>query len=269
MEFIIELPEYYEQVQYIETTGSQFIDTGILPDISTRWELDIQYTEKPTSQQFYNGLYNNVNCRFDIAYVKNGKFRLNIGSQSTFEPKEGDLLRHLFTLDIPRKRVEIDEDIYECSFNFTNASIGAIKIGNRYDPSVTYPCWEKIYSSKIYSNDMFAQYLIPCYNEANSEVGMYDLVEKEFYKNSGTGTFVCGPRIKKGEVIPIYSIEQYLKIGSNERIMIPEAGGKYYKFTELSDYILMNDLTINYKDMDLSTWKNPNRALRDKRSKAR
>lgn len=198
MEFIIELPEGYKQVQYIETTGSQFIDTGILPNTSTRWELDIQYTEKSTNQYCYNGLYNNSNCRFDIAYVKNGNFRLNIGSQSTFEPRKGDSSRHLFALDIPRKRVEIDEDIYECSFNFTNATKGGIRIGNRYDESISYPCSEKIYVSKIYSNDIFEQYLIPCYRVSDHVVGMYDLIGKNFYENSGTGAFIEGPEILNG-----------------------------------------------------------------------
>ena len=181
------------RVEYIETTGTQFIDTGVLPTTTTRWELYMQYTTTPTSNAFYNGLYNNSNCRFDIAYATNGNFRLNIGNQSAFEPKKGDLSRHIFVLDVPRKRVEIDENTYECSFNFTNATKGAIKIGNRYDPSVSYPCQERIYGSKIYKDNVLVQELIPCYYI--NQAGMYDLIGKEFYENSGTGTFLYGPEV--------------------------------------------------------------------------
>lgn len=195
VEFIIEIPKDYKQVQYIETTGTQFIDTGIFPTTTTRWELDMQYTVVPSSKAFYNGLYNGSNCRFDIAYATNGNFRLNIGNQSAFDPRKGDLSRHVFALDIPRKRVEIDEEIYKCSFNFTNATRGGIKIGNRYDESISYPCSEKIYVSKIYSNDIFEQYLIPCYRVSDHVVGMYDLIGKKFYENSGTGTFLYGPEV--------------------------------------------------------------------------
>lgn len=60
--------------------------------------------------------------------------------------------------------------------------------------------------------------------------------------------------------IPIYSNNEYLSVGKNEKIIIPELGGKYYEFTDSANYILMNDLVINvqdYPDFDWENWQAP------------
>lgn len=64
--------------------------------------------------------------------------------------------------------------------------------------------------------------------------------------------------------IPIYSNEQYFKIGSNEKVIIPETGGKYYDFVDSANYILMNDLSINksdYSDINWDEWQRPEEKL--------
>lgn len=35
--------------------------------------------------------------------------------------------------------------------------------------------------------------MLPCKNE-NGVIGMYDTVEKKFYNNNGTGTFIAGSK---------------------------------------------------------------------------
>ena len=47
------------------------------------------------------------------------------------------------------------------------------------------------------------------------------------------------------DVIPIYTEDQLLKIGSNENVYIKEAGGKYYTFADDATYVLMNDIVCN------------------------
>lgn len=69
--------------------------------------------------------------------------------------------------------------------------------------------------------------------------------------------------------IPIYSNEQYLKIGSNEKVIIPEKGGKYYDFVDSANYILMNDLSISSQNIDWKQWKEPEKVLKDKRRENR
>ena len=48
------LPAEYYEVEYIASSGTQYIDTGVRPTTTTRLVLDFRYTSKPTTGS-YNG----------------------------------------------------------------------------------------------------------------------------------------------------------------------------------------------------------------------
>lgn len=53
----------------------------------------------------------------------------------------------------------------------------------------------KLYSFKIYDNGTLIRDFIPCYRVADNEVGLYDIVNNQFYTNQGTGSFTKGPDV--------------------------------------------------------------------------
>ena len=86
-------------------------------------------------------------------------------------------------------------------------------------------------------------------NKLNSQK---DILEetRRVYESIETMEDIYNSYISNSEIIPIYNIEQLLKIGSNETIQIKE---KFYNFTNTATYLLMNDfeytgeLLINQK----------------------
>lgn len=50
----------------------------------------------------------------------------------------------------------------------------------------------KVYSCKIWDNDIIQRNLIPAKNTSGT-LGLYDAVNNMFYTNAGTGTFTAGP----------------------------------------------------------------------------
>ena len=56
----------------------------------------------------------------------------------------------------------------------------------------TFPTPIKIYSCIIYDGDSKVRHFVPCKRRADSVLGMYDLVEKNFYTNLGSGNFTQG-----------------------------------------------------------------------------
>lgn len=46
----------------------------------------------------------------------------------------------------------------------------------------------RVYWFKIYDNGTLARDFVPCIKD-DGEVGLYDLVRKQFYGNAGTGVF--------------------------------------------------------------------------------
>ena len=61
----------------------------------------------------------------------------------------------------------------------------------------------KVYSCKIWDNDIIQRNLIPAKNSSGI-LGLYDAVNNVFYTNAGTGTFTAGP----------IATESWVKIGS-------------------------------------------------------
>ena len=85
------------------------------------------------------------------------------------------------------------------------------------------------YSCKIYDNDTLVRDFVPCVNSSGT-VGIYDLVNSQFYTNAGTGEFVAGStclsvskRIKKA----------YIGIGGKARPFLVSGVESFGEITEL------------------------------------
>ena len=53
----------------------------------------------------------------------------------------------------------------------------------------------KVYTCKIWDNDVLVRDFIPVKRIGDGEVGMFDAVNRVFYANAGTGEFVAGPNV--------------------------------------------------------------------------
>ena len=60
-----------------------------------------------------------------------------------------------------------------------------------------YPAIVKLYLCKIYRSGKLFRLLIPCYRISDMEIGVYDVVGRNFYANVGTGTFEKGPDVNE------------------------------------------------------------------------
>lgn len=203
---VVDLPSEYQKLQYIQTTGTQYIDTLLYPHQIGKWELDIQYTDSNPSNQT-NGCFPVANQRFDIGTTSASKWTLNMGALNTYTDTDNN--RHLFVLDKINNKVLIDSTEYSVTATtFTSQTTYSVLIGarNYYGSSSKYNCSEKIYSSKIYdTSGVLIRDYVPCYNKSSGIIGLYDLVNSAFYQNAGTGTF-----LKSGDVLPIKKVKAYI-----------------------------------------------------------
>ena len=71
----------------------------------------------------------------------------------------------------------------------------------------------------------------------------------------------------KQNIIPIYTGEQFKKIGTGEEIIIEEAGGETYQFNIDSHYVLQNDINLNCSEENqwtpIGTSSNPFKGIVD------
>ena len=189
------LPSTYQQVEYIESTGTQFVNTGIVANAGTRWEIKYAYTN--TYNQAQNGASGQVgvinSSRFIFASLNNSLY-MAIGISFNWS-KPLDFNPHIYILDKPNNKTWIDSESITVSNSFTS-SVEKLYIFNRNTISGdNYKHNGKCYYSKIYNNNVLIQHLIPCYRKSDAVIGMYDIINNTFIINIGTGTFLKGSNL--------------------------------------------------------------------------
>ena len=59
----------------------------------------------------------------------------------------------------------------------------------------------KIYSTKVYDDNILIRDLVPCYRKSDNVIGMLDLVNNVFYTNAGSGKFLKGNNVNNYDYI--------------------------------------------------------------------
>lgn len=192
------LPTTYQQVEYLyANTNGQYIDTGLVPDTTYRWELDIKYGTFSSNISYQNGVSQQAQAdRFTIAALDTNTANLTMGEGQNMTCNT--TARHLYAIDIPNNTMSIDDSVYSFQSTYTKSANYHLLLfwrnsaGSKYsNQHVTG--W--IYSSKIYAGGTLIQYLVPCYRKSDLVIGMYDKVSGTFFTNAGSGTFVIGPNV--------------------------------------------------------------------------
>ena len=183
------LPEIYQEVEYIQTTGTQYIDTGIKPidrtyQVSTKIGVTTAEQDKcvfGTSGAVYYQLTPYTN---QWAYGTNG----NEGKSGTYKAIVGN--EYIIEFNNSLYNIVINGDLIASGLTFINVN-NSIKISSRNDSRLGK---FKYYYFRIINNQTndILMDLIPCYRRSDSVAGMYDLVSGNFFINSGTGTLLVG-----------------------------------------------------------------------------
>lgn len=187
------LPDGYTQVDYIESSGNQYIDTGVNADTNLRVVLDMAYTN-PT------GPNQNVGAIKLVSGLGNARYHLLTGANSTVALWVNDsnnvlgtidTNRHYYDLDVPNGKAIFDSTTINIPTNINDSGLNFWLFG-RNSTSTIYLSKVKQWTCKMYYSNVLVRDFIPCYRNSDNEVGLYDLVNNVFYTNEGTGTFTYG-----------------------------------------------------------------------------
>ena len=187
------LPNGYTELEYIQSSGTQYIDTGFKPNQDTRVVTKFDMIQTDTAWRKLwgsgSGSYN-----LDFALWNSGTTKL----QSYYGTKTNNAV----PITSMSLNVDANKNIWKYSGetitfdknNFTCAYSMYIFNVNKDDNSQYFPGMMKLYLFKIYDNDVLVRDFIPCKNPSGV-IGLYDTVNNQFYQNAGTGTFIAGPEI--------------------------------------------------------------------------
>ena len=202
------LPSGYTKLEYIESTGTQWIDTKVLP-AETRILIDAFILEKNTGNDHHIAsaswaetgkpeLFNVMRLRADrTGYA----VRYGNGNLRNIEHQGNVFGRHTFNRNFPASPYTAQVDSAE-TITLTPGVVGSIGTTlplfafRRNNGSCSGFISMRLYSCKIwktitYEGTPLVRDFIPCKN-ASGEVGLWDDVNSVFYGNAGTGTFIAG-----------------------------------------------------------------------------
>lgn len=174
--------EKYTEVNYIQSTGTQYIDTGVQDTYGLIWQttLSIDNTSGRTMMGANNG--SNFSCNNGIWQIgtKNTTVKITMEQKYNLELERTSSSKIL--------RVDNTETITADTGKNYNIYFFAL---NSNGNKAAYNIFGKLYSSKIYVNGTLIRDYIPVLDQ-NNKPCLFDKVEGKFYYNAGTEDFLYG-----------------------------------------------------------------------------
>ena len=184
-------------IEYIECTGTQYIDPDVTVGGNTRWELDSQLTNISRQNIFGSGGSTTPGLMSLRAGSSYSKFQFNRRNRVD---RPGNLPvdknRHLFVNDVYNGTVRIDShEIYNLpAFSGTEYKIFICAYNSLGSANLSIGWLGRYYGLKIYSKDVLTHDFIPVLDK-NGTPCMYDKITDTFFYNIGTGDFIAGPAL--------------------------------------------------------------------------
>lgn len=178
------LPSGYTKLEYIESTGTQYISTGITPTENTK--VVIEFNSSTSSGVVFGQ---------DSGYKVNAfMFAMTV---VVFDSTKKDIsisanTKH--TVQVAPKAFKVDNGSSQYIYaNKVNAAYPMFLFGNNRNGKFSEGVAMKLYSFKVYENDVLIADYIPC--KQGNAVGLYDDVAGAMNLPLGTGDFTAGPSI--------------------------------------------------------------------------
>lgn len=188
---------YARELEYIQSSGTQYIDTGFIPKHNTRVKMDFKSDGVPssysagcaglfgirhgTSSNAFGIWFNDSEIYphyGNVGYNANGLISLSTKQRLIYELNA----RVLNVYSNTTSTKTCNSATFSCSYNMLLLSIStAGTVDER-------KAIGKLYSCQIYDNGTLVRDLIPVLTYSG-EACLYDKVGERFYYNQGTGSF--------------------------------------------------------------------------------
>jgi hypothetical protein len=186
---------YDAQVEYLESTGSQYIDTGIAASTTASYEVECSF--ETSANQFMCAIrHSGSNYDRSCFGVYNGDISLYYGrlSSNSWSPQAHDTAFHTYKQIVDDSSATVEFDDAQHSFTRQNYSLGVTYYlfrRNSNEAALKAYCSSKVRFAKFYdSSGSLVLNLIPV--RCGTTGYMYDRVSGTLFGNDGTGDFIVG-----------------------------------------------------------------------------
>lgn len=226
----------YKFFDYIQSSGTQWIDTGKLAPLNTDIEVRFSLNSVASGAAYNGAIFGGRNAQtsrtctlFYLASANPHYFRFDRQDQAQFATANDITHRandvYKFTL---KNNIDLE---------MTNETTGETITAKQNAPASTFPEYPialfavmtgttastfmsgRIYDWKYWNDGKLVQHLIPAQRLSDNAIGMFDKITNTFFENKGTGVFVAGnetkpmmPFWKRYPDVPSqYEVKEYLE----------------------------------------------------------
>lgn len=187
---------YDAEVEYLESTGTQWIDTGVVVGANSRIELKTTIGKLSSEVNYICGASSGFNNHFNFCIRGNdgnnlsGFFGVKSVDFSTVTAQTGQT----YHLVASKNGVFINGEKTPTPVGDSFLDATTLIFGKRNSISVVngYKYNGKVYYFKIYDSDTIVRDFIPVLDR-DMRPAMYDRVTGKLFYNKGTGEFLIGP----------------------------------------------------------------------------
>lgn len=224
------IPQEYQEVEYIGTTGTQFADVNYTPVDGDEFSLDFAFTEFPSTA-------NNFSC---LVATKNEdpQFQMVFGPRSGFRTI---YYKYFSTGEAAWRNLDIEiGTIYHAQINASGVlnlagqnispannsgyATGPLRLFARSTGGIYFK--GRLLNFSVKNNGREKLNLVPCYRKSDNEPGIYDTVSETFITNAGTGDFVVGPDVTRESLSMLWLRRRLMgALESIKKLIVTAANG--------------------------------------------
>ena len=192
------LPAEYQEVEYVESTGAQYINTNVTPTTDIRIEMEFMYLGAGTSNSWL-GLAGSRDISSSsakrFAFWQHRTSSVISPNYSTFDPGTNSKIKPVqtgvkYTLATQGGNFYLDSVLKDSTTAVVTAFNKPIFIfdANSGGSRANRKTKMRVYSFKLFDGSSPIRDMVPCYRKSDSEIGLYDLVEDLFYKDAANAS---------------------------------------------------------------------------------
>lgn len=176
------LPTGFTALEYIRSTGTQYINTGFTPTANTQIDATFEVDSGIGNKNLFGG--DNTSYVFNSMTDTSVEYAVGDSGWKTVTVSP---ITVKFSVSMNKSHILYNGAEIASLSGRTITSVNPLCIFVRYRGSAYSSA--KLYAFKVYENGTLVRDFQPCMN-ASGTVGLYDLVGKKFYGNAGTGVFL-------------------------------------------------------------------------------
>ncbi len=209
----------YLELAYIESTGTQFIDTGYLPNPTTKMDVSLMFDGEFVSTSSGNTFFGCVEAQGQINFAMNFGANFNQADElfpwfnrsylngagddpTKFRVNGQQKSRQTFKIDAATGKGVYGTTNFTTHVKTTTHTENTLRLFGKCDAdgSVTpFNAYKmRVFGWKIWDGEILVRDFVPC-RASGERIGLYDRVNKQFYENAGLDTFSYA--LKPGLVI--------------------------------------------------------------------